>query len=262
MILTCPECSTRYVAKESAIGPKGRTVRCAKCRTAWFVELSDPVEATPDDLQLADMESDRVESTFGATQPSFGSESDVQASHETDRRGEAYDDSAAALNAAKTADAVMRDRVEAAKRRTRRRVILMIWFIPLAIIVGFCTVLYFARESIAARFPASVPFYNAVNIDVSKSGLRLESPIVRISERNNGAVIEVTGKATNLTRKAKVLPPVIFTLHNPADEEIARWEYVFDNPNLPAGERRNYQTEFPNPPPDAVDIKYRFKDFE
>ena len=36
MILTCPECKSRYIVNPSALMPRGRTVRCAKCRHSWF----------------------------------------------------------------------------------------------------------------------------------------------------------------------------------------------------------------------------------
>lgn len=40
MIITCPSCSTRFQIGDSALGPAGRRVRCAKCGENWW---QDPV---------------------------------------------------------------------------------------------------------------------------------------------------------------------------------------------------------------------------
>lgn len=61
MILECSECHTRYLVPDTAVGPTGRTVRCANCRHSWFqppagappLDLDDRAEIAPPPVHAA-----------------------------------------------------------------------------------------------------------------------------------------------------------------------------------------------------------------
>jgi predicted Zn finger-like uncharacterized protein len=39
MVVTCPDCGSRYAVDPLAIGPAGRTVQCARCDHRWFQKM-------------------------------------------------------------------------------------------------------------------------------------------------------------------------------------------------------------------------------
>ncbi len=42
MIIVCPSCASEYTLDPTRLGPRGREVRCASCRTAWFAKPAPP----------------------------------------------------------------------------------------------------------------------------------------------------------------------------------------------------------------------------
>lgn len=49
MILTCPNCATRYFVDDDEVQSEGRKVRCEACRTAWIAGTDSPA---PDSAPL------------------------------------------------------------------------------------------------------------------------------------------------------------------------------------------------------------------
>ncbi|MCX2724882.1 MJ0042-type zinc finger domain-containing protein [Roseibium salinum] len=65
MKIKCPDCSTSYEIKTEALGPEGRSVKCAKCGSRWFVSPEDEGGT----LDFAAVEGDAAEAVPSGTEP-------------------------------------------------------------------------------------------------------------------------------------------------------------------------------------------------
>lgn len=228
------------MAKDDAIGPNGRTVRCTNCSATWFVPAETPSASTPEDLQLADM---TRKDSDGPAEPPVSAEAEEAALFSAPSQ--------------KGADALLRDKADAEKRRARRRVIWLIWLIPLFLILALLAIFYFGRNTIVERFPTTVPVYNAVGIKVSQSGLEVESPTLRLAVINGETTVVINGAIRNISNQAQPLPMLRLSLHNPSGEEVANWLVDMEKPILRPRERIEFASEYPNPPPDSTSLRYR-----
>lgn len=47
MIITCPDCATRYDVDDERFSPNGRSVRCSSCGESWFVPAPELLDVKP-----------------------------------------------------------------------------------------------------------------------------------------------------------------------------------------------------------------------
>lgn len=49
MLIACPSCATRFAVPDSALGQKGRTLKCARCGHKWYQTAAADASAAPSD---------------------------------------------------------------------------------------------------------------------------------------------------------------------------------------------------------------------
>jgi len=63
MIITCPDCATRYDVDDARFIPNGRSVRCTACSESWFVPAPEEIDVAPiEDLTPAARVKENAES--------------------------------------------------------------------------------------------------------------------------------------------------------------------------------------------------------
>jgi len=192
MILTCPECSTRYLTKENAIGPNGRTVRCAKCDTTWFVA------SEADELALQDNQAPVEDIVPVAAGIAAAASPDIPFGQ----------NNSPDVSSAPGAHVVMRDKVDQERRRRRLTSVGLIWAIPLALLFIAAILGYVFRQNIVSGVPQTATLYKSLGIDVTLSGLNIEDPIMRSALVNGKPVLVINGAVRNITAKAQDVPMV------------------------------------------------------
>ena len=246
MIITCPECQTRYKASEDAIGLNGRTVRCANCSATWFVPAPH-AEMTLDSLALDDIQKDDITPTE-APKPKAAVQSKLAASVALSRDNESVQTGA---------HIQMRDKTDKKRRNHRLRIVALIWLIPLLILTAAAYGAYKYRQDIVEVYPKAATLYKAVGWDVTLSGLLLELPETRYADVDGKPVLIVTGTLRNLTDEALDVPMIGLTLHDGDDTVLAEWQVELETRRLGPKESAEYLSQYPNPALDAVELRTR-----
>ena len=226
MILTCPECGTRYNAKDEAFLPAGRRVRCAKCGHNWH-QAPPEAEAGPTPRPQPEPETPREP----APQP---------------------------RSYAPTPSVEPKPAGAHPKRALGRLAAAGGWLglVAVTLVIGWSAVSY--RQSVAAIWPKSATLYRALGLTVNTRGLVFEDVRYDRQSEDHQLVLAVAGKLVNVSGHAASVPPIRGVLTGADGHELCRWTFKTQQPTLGAGQSMRFLTRLSSPPAAARHLELSF----
>lgn len=241
MILTCPACSTRYVVDPNAIGPSGRTVRCANCHHQW----AEPGVAPPDQ---------GVISNFSAEpEPAFGSYSGGDHSiddHSVDDRPVEADDYRT-LAPGTNLPAL----VEEPRKRS-----FVGWLTFLVVVVATVALIVIERNQIVHYWPPAVRLYTVLKLPLKTLGEGLELQDVTVTKRDDSGALVLAGTVANTSKLTHEVPRLVAVIGRETGK--TPWKHAFPAGALALqpGETAHFETELTDPPTGGTSVAVTFTD--
>ena len=225
MILTCPECATRYQTDEAKFPPAGRQVRCAKCGNVWH--QSAPVTVAEPELAAE---------TPAEEAPIF----DGMRAPETSAR---------------------RTYAPASPRPSLGPVLAIaagwIGLVAIVLAIGYSAVRY--RQEISVIWPQSADVYSSLGMNVNTHGIDFRGVDYHRESEDGQIVLAVTGSIINAgTRELPVPQNVRVTLSDAANHEIYHWTFTPNVTTLKPGQTAPFLTRLSSPPAAARRLEVRF----
>ena len=231
MILTCPNCDTRYSVDGAKFPAAGRTVRCAKCGHSWHqgAEAPEPEPELPDPLSAAPAPEPEA-SPYPVNTPSST---------------RAYAPTATAPE-------------ERAPLGPKLAVAAgWIGLIAVVLLIAVSAVRY--RQDIAVIWPQSAGVYSSLGMKVNASGIDFRQVDYRRESEDGQIVLAVSGMIVNTGARELPVPQTVrVTLSDGDNRELYHWTFKPTVTVLKAGQSVPFTTRLSSPPAAARHLEVRF----
>lgn len=222
MLIVCPSCASEYTIDAGHVGPEGRTVRCAACRTTWRAlpqpEAEEPMEpavAPPEPPPPAPAPRRATKAGRPARRKSF--------------------------------------RPSLPRRLPLPAAVALV----LLVLAGGALA---GREAVVRRLPQAARLYAAVGLSVNLRGVALADVVAYQDPGADGGVLVVEGDVVNPTRRAIRLPDILVEVRDGHGAPVYHWTTEAPRDALePAGSAR-FRARLAAPPTEGRKVLVRFAD--
>jgi predicted Zn finger-like uncharacterized protein len=197
MILTCPACATSYFVPDTALGDRGRTVRCQSCAHSWHAMPDEPLELKAEAVSAAPVP-EPVESPSPTPAPP----------------------ESLAETPAPELPRAYRARAETARRTRRAAMHGAVWAGVASIFLGLLAGAWLFRVEVVDILPRTAVAYAAVGMPVNVTGLEFEAVGARALPETPDKVM-VSGALRNVRDREIVAPAIRVALLDDHGAEIA-----------------------------------------
>jgi predicted Zn finger-like uncharacterized protein len=225
MILTCPECQTRYRADAAQFPADGRKVRCARCAHVWQ-QLPPEPEAEP---ALASA----ISGQAGAPE-SVASPEPVSAQAEPARKF--------------IVEPALADRLG----------VLVGWLALAGMIFLIGWTCFRFRDQITTLWPQSSSLFATFGVAVNVRDIAIDDWSYHREMENGAPVMVVTGRLVNRSSRELTVPLVRVSLTDDNQRELYHWTKSPPQATLKPGQSLSFSMRLPNPPQGASHLQLRF----
>jgi predicted Zn finger-like uncharacterized protein len=284
VVITCPNCGTRYQVPYGTIGQAGREVQCAQCTKHWHAMAEAPppppvpVAAPVDDDKLFSPADERaLDEAFEAEArgnaptapvPVLPATVPVNTEHQRTlaeikaaitprpKKEPANPIDAAKLNQNKRyfdkRQRSIRSRLPLARVRRTARLAAFVLLVSI-LVLGFAL-----RTDLVRWYPALAGLYAAIGMPVNVVGLEFEGEKTMMSFRAGKPVMMITANVRSVASDTVQVPPVLVSLLNNSGAAVYEWTVTLKATEMEPGEVLEFSTEVSAPPQDAVTVRLSF----